>query len=122
MSDYSIFEAGDVVLQSGLTYRGARLAYKTHGELNEAKDNVVLFPHMWSGTPKAMEIFIGRDRPLDPGKYFIVLPGQFANGFSMNQLSGTIKRRRSQILSGRNAIFGSFNRYPKISSQIAGPG
>ena len=29
MSDYKIFEAGDVVLQSGLTYRGARLAYKT---------------------------------------------------------------------------------------------
>ena len=29
-----IFEAGDVVLQSGLTYRGARLAYKTYGTLN----------------------------------------------------------------------------------------
>jgi hypothetical protein len=29
MPDYSIFEAGDVVLQSGLTYRGAKLAYKT---------------------------------------------------------------------------------------------
>ena len=37
---------------------------------------------MWSGTPKAMEIFIGHDRPLDPKKYFIILPGQFANGFS----------------------------------------
>ena len=24
MTDYQIFEAGDVVLQSGLTYRGAR--------------------------------------------------------------------------------------------------
>ena len=31
MSDYQIFEAGDVVPQSGLTHRGARLAYKTHG-------------------------------------------------------------------------------------------
>ena len=37
---------------------------------------------MWSGTLKAMEIFIGEDRPLDPRKYFIILPGQFANGFS----------------------------------------
>ena len=37
---------------------------------------------MWSGTPKTMEIFIGEDRPLDPRKYFIILPGQFANGFS----------------------------------------
>jgi len=31
MSDYQIFAAGDLVLQSGLTYRGARLAYKTFG-------------------------------------------------------------------------------------------
>ncbi len=28
MPDYRIFEAGDVILQSGLTYRHARLAYK----------------------------------------------------------------------------------------------
>ena len=57
-------------------------AYKTHGTLNETKDNAILFPHMWSGTPKAMEIFIGEDRPLDLRKYFVILPGQFANGFS----------------------------------------
>jgi len=41
MSDYHIFEAGDVVLQSGLTYRDARLAYKTHGTLNTTKSNVI---------------------------------------------------------------------------------
>ena len=34
MTDYQFFEAGDVVLQSGLTYRGARLAYKTYGALD----------------------------------------------------------------------------------------
>ena len=43
MPDYKIFEAGDVVLQSGLTYRNARLAYKTYGTLDAAvgisKDN-----------------------------------------------------------------------------------
>ena len=44
MSNYSVFEAGDVVLQSGLTYRGARLAYKTYGALDAAKANVILHP------------------------------------------------------------------------------
>ena len=39
MSDYHVFEAGDVVLQSGLTYRDARLAYKTHGTLNTTNTN-----------------------------------------------------------------------------------
>ena len=79
---HEIFELGNYQLQSGVTLPNARIAYKTHGNLNAAKDNVVLFAHMWSGTPKAMEIFIGEDRPLDPRKYFIILPGQFANGFS----------------------------------------
>jgi homoserine O-acetyltransferase/O-succinyltransferase len=79
---HEIFELGNYRLESGITLPNARIAYKTHGKLNAAKDNAVLFPHMWSGTPKAMEIFIGEDRPLDPRKYFIILPGQFANGFS----------------------------------------
>ena len=79
---HEIFELGNYQLESGITLPNARIAYKTHGTLNAAKDNVVLFPHMWSGTPKAMEIFIGEDRPLNPRKYFIILPGQFANGFS----------------------------------------
>ena len=79
---HEIFDLGDFALESGITLPAAKLAYKTHGTLNKAKDNVILFPHMWSGTSKAMEIFIGEDRPLDPSKYFIILPGQFANGFS----------------------------------------
>lgn len=79
---HEIFELGDFELESGITLPKAKLAYKTHGVLNSAKNNAILFPHMWSGTPKAMEIFIGEDRPLDPRKYFIILPGQFANGFS----------------------------------------
>ena len=44
MADYEVFEAGDIGLQSGETLRGARLTYKTHGELNASKDNVVVFP------------------------------------------------------------------------------
>ena len=44
MTDYQIFEAGDVVLQSGLTYRSAKLAYKTYGTLDAAKSNVIVYP------------------------------------------------------------------------------
>jgi homoserine O-acetyltransferase len=79
---HAIFELGNFELESGITLPNAKVAFKTHGTLNESKDNVILFPHMWSGTPKAMEIFLGEDRPLNPEKYFIILPGQFANGFS----------------------------------------
>ena len=66
----------------GETLPGAKLAYKTQGTLNAARDNAILFPHMYSGTSASMEPFIGVGRPLDPQKYFIILPGQFGNGFS----------------------------------------
>jgi homoserine O-acetyltransferase len=79
---HEYFELGDLPLIQGETLKNARLAYKTRGTLNDRKDNAILFPHMWSGTSASMEIFIGDGRPLDPSKYFIILPGQFGNGFS----------------------------------------
>src|SRR5262245_58687872 len=36
------FELGDLQLESGTTLRNAKLAYKTHGQLNAAKSNVIL--------------------------------------------------------------------------------
>ncbi len=43
MDDYFTFDAGNVVLQSGMTFRGAKLAYQTYGKLNEDKSNVILY-------------------------------------------------------------------------------
>ena len=65
---HEYFELGDFTLESGVTLPNARLAYKTRGTLNEARDNVILFPHMWSGTSNSMEMFIGEDRPLNPNQ------------------------------------------------------
>jgi len=79
---HHIHELGNFKLEMGETIPNCKLLYKTHGKLNEKKDNAILFPHMWSGTSKSMEIFIGKGRPLDPDKYFIILPGQFGNGLS----------------------------------------
>ena len=53
---HEVYELGNFLLEGGETLPNARLLYKTHGKLNASKDNAILFPHMWSGTPKAMEI------------------------------------------------------------------
>jgi homoserine O-acetyltransferase len=95
---HEIFELGNYQLESGITLPNARIAYKTRGTLSAAKENVVLFPHMWSGTPKAMEIFIGDDRPLDPRRYFIILPGQFPTVFHPRLAT---RRRRSMEAPSR---------------------
>ncbi len=82
MSDYEVFECGDVVLQSGMTYRGARLAYKTFGNLNAGKTNAIVYPTSYGAQHYDTEWIIGPGRPLDPEKFFIVIPNMFGNGLS----------------------------------------
>lgn len=84
-----IFELGDFPLTSGYTLPGAKLSYKTHGTLSPAKDNAILFPHFLGGAPEALEGWIGEGRPLDPSRYFIILPGQFGNGVSTSPSNAT---------------------------------
>ena len=71
---YDLYHLGDFELQSGATLRDAQLAYSVHGELNEARDNAILFTIMFSGTSKNMEHYIGPGLALDPAKYCIILP------------------------------------------------
>lgn len=75
-------DLGAFELAGGHVLPGARLAYRTVGELNDARDNAVLLPHMYSGTSEFMTAFIGEGRPLDPTRYFFVLPDQFGDGVS----------------------------------------
>ncbi len=82
MTDYQIFEAGDVVLQSGLTYRNAKLAYKTYGTLDAAKSNVIVYPTSYGAQHYDTEWLIAAGKALDPAKYFIVIPNLFGNGLS----------------------------------------
>ena len=81
-TDYGIFEAGDLELQSGEVLRGAKLAYKTHGQLSAGKDNVVVFPTFFGGQHTHNEGMIGEGRALDPDRYFIVVPDMFGNSVS----------------------------------------
>jgi homoserine O-acetyltransferase/O-succinyltransferase len=80
--DYETFDLGSFVFQSGATLRDCRLAYKTYGALNMAKDNVIVFPTAYAGDHKENEPRIGPGKALDTDKYFIVVPQLFGNGLS----------------------------------------
>lgn len=82
MAEFDVFEAGDVVLQSAMTLRGAKLAYKTYGSLNARRDNTIICPTWYSGQHTENEWMIGEGKALDPAKYFIVIPNMFGNGLS----------------------------------------
>ena len=82
MTDFEIFELGDIVLQSKMTRRNAKLAYKTFGTLNAKKDNVIVYPTWYSGQHHDNEWLIGEGKALDPSKHFIIIPNMFGNGLS----------------------------------------
>ena len=80
MKDYQLFDLGDVVLQCKKTLRDVKLAYKTYGTLNAAKDNVIVYPTWYSGQHYENEWLIGNGKALDPDKYFIIIPNMLGNG------------------------------------------
>ena len=82
MTGCEYFDLGDVVLQSGITLRQARLAYKTYGTLNAARSNVVVIPTFYAGHPSDIEAMMTAGRAIDPAKYFVIVPNMFGNGLS----------------------------------------
>ncbi|MHC6152537.1 alpha/beta fold hydrolase [Bradyrhizobium elkanii] len=80
--DYQIYDLGNLTLQRGATIRDCKLAYKTYGQLNAAKDNVIVYPTWYSGQHYDNEWLIGPGRALDPAKYFIIIPNMLGNGLS----------------------------------------
>lgn len=76
------FELGDFNLQSGTVIPEAFLGYATHGSLNAARDNVIVYPTWYTGHHQGAEPYIGSGKALDPDRYFIVVPDMFTNGLS----------------------------------------
>src|SRR6202140_4236278 len=89
MSDYFTFDAGNVVLQSGMTCREAKLAYQTYGKLNEDKSNVILYMPSFAAHHNAIDWMVGPGKALDTEKYFVVVPNLFGNGLSSSPSNAT---------------------------------
>lgn len=82
MANYEIFEADDVRLQSGALLPAVQVAYRTHGRLNAARDNAIVYPTHYSGTHDSNKWAIGPTMALDPERYFIIVPNMLGNGLS----------------------------------------
>ena len=77
-----MFEAGDVVLQSGHVFPGMQLAYQTYGNLNAARDNVVVYPTSFAAQHHDTEWVAVPGGILDTDRWFVVIPNLFGNGLS----------------------------------------
>jgi homoserine O-acetyltransferase len=77
-----VFELGDLHLECGVTLPNARIAYKTHGQLNAGKTNAILYPTPYPAHHGDIEWLIGAGKALDPDRYFIIVADQLGNGLS----------------------------------------
>lgn len=77
-----VFDLGDFEVERGGVIRGAELAWQTHGTLNSARDNVIVYPCSYGATHSDQSWLIGPDGILDPTRWFVVIPDMFANAVS----------------------------------------
>lgn len=76
------FRLGDLGVEKGGVIRDAKIVWQTHGRLNAARDNVVLYPCSYTAQHPDMAWLIGPDGVLDPTRWFVVIPNMFSNGLS----------------------------------------
>ena len=83
--DYEIYDLGDVKLQKGAMLRDCKLAFKTFGTLNAAKDNVIVYPTWYSGQHYDNEWLIG------PGLALVVRqPNHLEGAVAFDRASGVV--------------------------------
>lgn len=80
--EQGVFELGDVEVERGGVIRDARLGWQTHGTLNAARDNVIVYPCSYTATHDDLAWLVGPDLVLDPTRWFVVVPDMFSNGVS----------------------------------------
>ncbi|MDJ0534641.1 MAG: alpha/beta fold hydrolase [Xenococcaceae cyanobacterium MO_207.B15] len=72
----------DFPLQCGAVLPEATIVYKTYGELNSDRTNVILYPTSYGAQHTDIEWLISPDSILNPSQYFIIIPNMFGNGLS----------------------------------------
>mgnify|MGYP004007947195 CR=1 FL=1 len=70
MKNYEKFNLGNIKLFSGKILKSAQLIYKTYGKLNKDRSNVIILPTFYTGSHTRNEGFIGKNRAINPNKYF----------------------------------------------------
>lgn len=87
-----VAELGTCALEGGAAIRDCRVAYRTFGTLNAARDNAVLVPTWFTGTSRDLAALIP-DRFVDTSRFFVVLVDAFANGASSSPSNSAAQPR-----------------------------
>ena len=84
---------GDLKLQNGGVIRSCRVGYRTFGQLNSDKSNVVVFPTWAGGTTEQLQSNIGPGKLIDSTSYFVVAIDALSNGVSSSPSNSRLQPR-----------------------------
>ena len=128
MSEVGEFKLGDFELQCGRVLPDAKLSMP-YGTLAADRSNVILYPTSYGAQHTDIDWLIGKDRVLDPTRYFIVIPNMFTNGLSTSPSNcvpmlggGRWRATRMSITCGRSdSCYASTSRWKRWRWCMAGP-
>ncbi len=71
---HQMADLGELKLEKGGVIKNFKMSYVTHGKLNAAKDNAILFIHGFAANHHLFDHMIGPGKALDTDKYFVICP------------------------------------------------
>ena len=84
---------GDLKLQNGGVIRNCRIGYRTFGQLNADKSNVVVFSTWAGGTTEQLQSSIGPGKLVDSTTYFVIAIDALSNGISSSPSNSRLQPR-----------------------------
>jgi len=108
---HQIADLGEFKLEGGGVIKNLRMSYVTHGKLNTAKDNAILFLHGFGLNHHQADHLIGPGQPLDTNKYFIICTDQLGN------TQNTFEHSTSPTNSGLKMKFPFYNGRDRVNAE-----
>jgi homoserine O-acetyltransferase len=108
--EHQFADLGEFHFEGGGSIANLRMSYVTHGKLNAAKDNVILYLHGFAANHHAPDHLIGPGKALDADKYFIVVPDELGNPQT------TFEHSTSPTNSGLKMNFPPYNNRDRVKA------
>ncbi|MEK6210249.1 MAG: alpha/beta fold hydrolase [Pseudomonadota bacterium] len=108
---HQIANLGEFKLEGGGVIKNLRMSYVTHGKLNAAKDNAILFMHGFAANHHLFDHMIGPGRALDTDKYFIICPD------ALGATQTTFEHSTSPSNSGLKMKFPIYNGRDRVKAE-----
>jgi homoserine O-acetyltransferase len=108
---HQIANLGEFRLEGGGVIPNLKMSYVTHGKLNAAKDNAILFMHGFGVNHHSIDHLIGPGQALDTDRYFIICSDELGN----TQM--TFEHSTSPTNSGLKMNFPGYNLRDRVKAE-----